>query len=57
VSRFFELPETQFGTKEGQPGIKSPVKPTCNKKMTVLSTFLESSLVLLSNNLKKHHKI
>jgi len=29
------------------------VKPTWNKKMTVLSTFLESSLNFLSHNLKK----
>jgi len=41
---------------KGQPGTKSPVKPTCSKKITVLSTFLESSLNFLSNNLKKHYK-
>jgi len=32
---------------------KSLVKPTWSKKITVLSTFLESSLKVLSNNLKK----
>jgi len=35
---------------------KSPVKPTWREKMTVLSTFLKSSLNFLSNNLKKHYK-
>jgi len=29
----------------------------CTKKMTVLSTFLESSLNFLLNNLKKHYKL
>jgi len=32
---------------------KLPVKPTWSEKITVLSTFLESSLNFLSNNLKK----
>jgi len=45
----FELPETQF---EKQTGTKLPVKPTWSGKMTVLSTFLESSLSFLSNNIK-----
>jgi len=31
---------------------KSPVKPTWSDKLTVLSTFLESSLNFLSNNRK-----
>jgi len=47
----FELPETQF---KGQSGTKSPVKPTWSEKMTVLCTFLKSSLNFLSNNMKKH---
>jgi len=34
-------------------GIKLPVKPTWSEKMTVLSTFLESSLNFLSNDIKK----
>jgi len=38
-------------------GTKSPVKPTWSKKITVLSTFLEFSLNLPYNNLKKHYKI
>jgi len=33
------------------------VKHTGSEKITVLSTFLESSLNFLSNNLKKHYKI
>jgi len=36
-----------------QSGTKSPLKPTWSEKITVLSTFLESSLSFLSNNLKK----
>jgi len=46
----FELKETQF---ERTVKDKSLVKPTWSKKMTVLSTFLESSLNFLSNNLEK----
>jgi len=42
---------------KGQSGTKSPVKPTWSEKMTVLNTFLESSLNFLLNNLKKHYKI
>jgi len=42
----FELPETQFEET------KLPVKPTWSTKITVLSTFLESSLNFLFNNLK-----
>jgi len=49
----FELPETQF---EIQAERKSPEKPTWSEKMTVLSTFLESSLNFLSNDRKKHYK-
>jgi len=41
---------------KGQSGTKWPVKPTCSKKITVLSTFLESSSNFLSNNLKKRYK-
>jgi len=37
-----------------QSGTKSLVKPTCGKKMTVLSTILKSSLNFLFNNFKKH---
>jgi len=40
-----------------QSGTKSPVKPTWSKKMSVLRTFLESSLNFLFNNLKKDLKI
>jgi len=32
-------------------------EPTWNEKIAVLSTFSESSLSLLSNNLRKHYKI
>jgi len=46
----FELPETQFKRT------KSPIKPTWSEKMTVLSTFLKSSLNFLSNNLKNTTK-
>jgi len=42
---------------KGQSGTKSPVKPIWSEKITVLSTFLESSLNFLSDNLKKHYKI
>jgi len=35
---------------------KSLVKPHWNNKITILSTFLESSLNFLFNNLKKHKK-
>jgi len=46
----FELPETQFKRTERQ---KSPVKITWSKKMTILSTFLESSSNFLFNHLEK----
>jgi len=39
-----------------QSRTKSTVKLTWSEKITVLSTFLESSLNFLSNNLKKHRK-
>jgi len=42
---------------KGQPRTKLPVKPTWSKKITVLSTFFESSLNFLSNNLKNTKKI
>jgi len=51
----FDLTETQFETIV-RDKIAS-VKPTWSKKMTVLSTFLESSLNFLSNHLKKHYNI
>jgi len=38
---------------KGQSGKKLPVKPTWSEKMTILSTFLESSLNFLSNRLQK----
>jgi len=47
----------QKDSLKGQSVTKSPVKPTWSEKMTVLSTFLKSSLNFLSNNLKKHYKI
>jgi len=37
---------------KGLSGRKSRVKPTWSEKMTVLSTFLKSSLNFLSNNKK-----
>jgi len=39
---------------KGQSVTKSRVKPTWSDKMTVLSTFSESSLNFPSNNLEKH---
>jgi len=50
----FELPETQF---ERTVKVKIACKPTWSEKISVLSTFSESSLNFLSNNLKKHYKI
>jgi len=41
---------------KGQSGTKSPEKPTWNKKMTVLSTFLEFSLNFLSSDIKNNAK-
>jgi len=49
----FEMLETQFET---QSRTKLLIKPTWSKNLTVLSTFLESSLNFLSNNLKKQSK-
>jgi len=46
--KVLKLPETQLERTE----TKSPVKPTWSKKITVLSTFLESSLNFLSNNME-----
>jgi len=46
----------KYSLKE-QLGAKSLVKPTWSKKITVLTTFLESSLNFLSNNPEKHYKI
>jgi len=37
---------------KGQSGTKSPIKLTWSEKMSVLNTFLESLLNLLSNNLR-----
>jgi len=42
---------------KGQSGTKSPVKLTWSEKITILNTFLESSLNFLSNNMKSHYKI
>jgi len=39
-----------------QSGTKLSVKPTCSEKMTVLSTFLQSSLNFLATNLKNTTK-
>jgi len=50
----FELTETQF---EKTVRDKIACKSTCGEKMSVLSTFLESSINFLSNNMKKHYKI
>jgi len=41
---------------KGHSGTKSPIKPTWSEKMTVLSTFLESSLNFLSNDIKNATK-
>jgi len=51
----FELPKTQFERTVRDK--KWPVKPTWSEKMTVLNTFLESSLSFLFNNMKKYYKI
>jgi len=48
---------SQKDSLKGQSGTKSRVKPTWSDKMTVLSTFLESSLNFPSNDTKKHSKI
>jgi len=47
----------QKNSLKEQSGTKLPVKLTWSKKITVLSTFLESSLNFLFNNLEKHFKI
>jgi len=41
---------------KGQSRTKSFVRLTCSKKMAVLSTFLESPLKFLFNNLKNSRK-
>jgi len=41
---------------KGQSKTKSLIKPTWSKKMIVLSTFLESSLNFLSDNIKNTTK-
>jgi len=46
----------QKDSLNGQSGTKSPVKPTWSEKMTVLNTFLKSSLNFLLNNLKNTTK-
>jgi len=53
----FKLSECQKHSLKGQSGTKSLVNPTWTAKMSVLSTFLESSLNSLFNNLKKHYKV
>jgi len=50
----FKLSETQF---ERTVRAKSPLKTTWSEKMTVLNTFLESSLNFLSTTLTKYYKI
>jgi len=52
----FEVLETQF-ERTVNCHYQSLVKPTWSWKMTVLSTFLESSLNFLFHNLKKHYQI
>jgi len=47
---------SKFELSERQSETQLPVKPTWSVKMTVLSTFLESSLNFLSNDLQKHYK-
>jgi len=42
---------------KGQLETKLPVNPTWSKKMIVLKTFLESSLNLLSNNIRNTKKM
>jgi len=42
---------------KGQSGTKLLIKSTCSEQMAVFSTFLDSSLNFLSNNLKIHYKI
>jgi len=51
----FEVPVLKYSLK-GQSETKSPVKLTWSDKVTVLRTFLESSLNFLSNNLKNTTK-
>jgi len=41
----------------GHSGAKSPIKHTWSEKMTVSSTFLESSLNFLSNEIKNIKKL
>jgi len=49
--------ERQKDSLKKQSRTKSTIKLTWSEEMKVLSTFLESSLNFLSNNLKKHYKI
>jgi len=53
----YQILNCQKHSLKGQSGIKSPIIPTWSKKMTVLSTFLKSSLNFLPSNLKNHYKI
>jgi len=48
--------ELQKHSWKGQSGAKSHLKPIWSEKITVLSTFLESSLNFLSNDIKKTTK-
>jgi len=47
----------QKDSLKGQSGTKSLVKLTWSNKMTVSSTFLESSLNFLSNDIKNTRKL
>jgi len=55
--KLYQCLSYQKDSSKRQPGTKSPVKPIWSEKITIVSTFLESSLNFLSNNIKKHYKI
>jgi len=55
--KWYQNLNCQRHSLKGQSGTKLPVKLTWSEKMSVLSTFLESLLNFLLNNLKKHYKI
>jgi len=47
------LPLRSYQAKKCPGSVRKPVKPTWSDKMTVLSTFLESSVNFLSKTIKK----
>jgi len=53
----FEVLETQLSFQTVLSETKLPEKLTWSDKMTILSTFLESSLNFVLYNLKKHYKM